>query len=151
VSSENLKRLEELTEKLDAAQAELFFSEQRLRSSRAEMETLIENLEGFVIYRLDTNGHVTSWSRHAEAMMGYPDEEVLGQHLSLFYSPEDKEAGIADIELKEAAKRGRFELGGYRYRKDGSRFWAHVILIALYTAEGKISGYLKVLRPMDKI
>jgi PAS domain S-box-containing protein len=95
---------------------------------------------------LDTDGYIVSWNAGAERIHGYRTEEIVGRHLSSFYPPEDGERGKAEAALRAAAVAGRFENEGWRMRKDGSRFWAHVVLTALRDYEHRLVGFVKVTR-----
>jgi len=121
------------------AQGALQLSEQRLRS-------LVESVKDYAILTLDTQGRVTSWNPGAEGIKGYKAEEIIGQHFSKFYTQEDLDRGKPDYELKVAASTGRFEDEGWRVRKDGSRFWANVIISALHDSDGNVRGFSKVTR-----
>src|SRR5207253_2541457 len=94
-----------------------FASEERFR-------LLVEGVKGYAIFMLDPLGHIVSWNRGAEQIKGYRPDEIIGQHFSCFYPPEDSERGKPEQELRVAASEGRLEDEGWRVRKDGSRFWA---------------------------
>ena len=104
---------------------------QRDGSDDSRYRLLIESITDYAIYMLDPAGHVTSWNPGAERFKGYSAEEVLGAHFSQFYTPEDREAGRPERALAAAAQAGRFEAEGWRLRKDGTRFWAHVVILSL--------------------
>src|SRR5689334_7444823 len=91
-------------------------------------ELLVSAIHDYAIYMLDAQGHVVSWNAGAERFKGYKASEIIGQHLSRFYSPEDQAAGIPDRALRIAAEQGTFQAEGWRMRKDGSRFWASVVV-----------------------
>jgi PAS domain S-box-containing protein len=93
---------------------------------------------------LDPGGNVASWNSGAELIKGYRSDEILGQHFSRFYTEEDREAHVPDHALETAARDGRVEMEGWRVRKDGSRFWAHVVIEAIHDDQGKLVGYAKV-------
>ena len=105
---------------------------------------LVDNVRDYAIYVLDTDGRVASWNAGAARIKGYDEAEVVGHHYSLFYPPEAIRSGEPDRQLEIAATEGRFEGEGWRIRKDGSRFWAHVVLSALYDDDGFLVGYGKV-------
>src|ERR1700761_4393148 len=89
---------------------------------------LIDAIADYAIYMLDHEGYVASWNPGAQRFKGYTADEILGQHFSRFYTPEDRAIGLPARALKAAATEGRFENEGWRVRKDGTRFWAHVII-----------------------
>src|SRR5277367_1588671 len=109
-------------------------------------ELLIQGVVDYAIYLLDPKGHVVSWNPGAERIKGYTADEIVGQHFSRFYLQEDVDHGKPQHELEVASASGRYEEEGWRVRKDGSRFWANVIITALRDQDGKLIGYSKVLR-----
>ena len=109
---------------------------------------LVESVTDYAIYALDTSGHVMTWNRGAERLKGYRPDEIIGRHFSLFYPPEEIAAGDPESEIEIATREGRFEDEGWRLRKDGSRFWANVILAPLRTNEGELIGFSKVTRDL---
>ena len=112
----------------------------------AEKILAAEDMHDYAIFALDAGGGISTWNRGAERMKGYRSEEVIGRHFSLFYPPEQQESGYPDWELQQAAADGFFIDRGWRVRKDGSRFWAHVVITAQRTEEGKLTGFIKVVR-----
>src|SRR4029079_19197131 len=96
------------------------------------------------IFMLDPKGHVTSWNPGAERIKGYGAQEIIGQHFSRFYPQDVIDRGWPDYELKVAAAEGRFEDEGWRLRKDGTRFWANVVITALRDETGKLLGFSKI-------
>ena len=121
-------------------------AEDALRESEARLRSIVESVKDYAIFTLDPAGRVTSWSPGAQRIKGYADDEILGQHFSKFYLPEDIERGRPDDELRTAAELGRIEDEGWRLRKDGSRFWANVVITALRDKSGELRGYSKVTR-----
>jgi PAS domain S-box-containing protein len=100
----------------------------------------------YAIFALDPTGHITSWNADSARMKGYEAAEIIGRHFSVFY-PEDKvAAGYPDSELRWAAKSGFYIDDGLRVRKDGTEFWAHVVITAQRDAEGDLIGFVKVTR-----
>src|SRR5947207_4188995 len=95
---------------------------------------------------MDPQGNVTTWNSGAQNIKGYRSDEVLGRHFSLFFTEEDRGAGVPVQALQQAAAQGKFESEGWRVRKDGSRFWASAILDALYDEHGALIGFAKVTR-----
>jgi formate hydrogenlyase transcriptional activator len=120
-------------------QEALELSEQRLRA-------MVESVKDYAIFTMDPRGYVMSWNPGAERIKGYRAEEIVGQHFSKFYPQEDLDRGKPDYELKVAAAGGRFEDEGWRLRKDGSRFWANVIISTLRDSAGNLRGFSKVTR-----
>ncbi len=122
-------------------------AELRLEQSEERFRLLVEGVKDYAIYALDTEGHIASWNSGAERITGYGRDEILGQHFSLFYLPEEIAAGRPDKNLQIAANEGRYEEdGAWRVRKDGSRFFANVIIAALHDPEGTLVGFAKVTR-----
>jgi PAS domain S-box-containing protein len=111
---------------------------------------LVESAVDYGIFMLDVNGYITSWNLGAERINGYSEEEILGTHFSVFYPPEDIADGKPDRELREAIIEGRLEDEGWRLRKDGSRFWANVIITPLFDETGELRGFGKVTRDMTE-
>ena len=114
----------------------------------AQFRLLVESVSDSAIYLLDTAGRVMSWNAGAERIKGYSAGEILGRHFSLFYPPEDRAAGRPDHMLEHAAKDGRVSAQGWRLRKDGSRFWADVVITALRSRAGALTGFAKVTRDL---
>src|SRR5256712_2488191 len=107
---------------------------------------LVESVKDYAIYQLDVDGRVISWNVVAERIKGYRADEIIGQHFSRFYPPET--AGRCAEELEIAAREGRFEDEGWRVRKDGSRFWAKVIISRILGRDGHLVGFAKVTRDL---
>jgi len=121
----------------------------RLLSVSNAYELLIQNVVDYAIFMLDPSGQVVSWNAGAQRMKGYRPEEIIGQHFSRFYAEEDRAAGLPDKALEQAARTGRFSTEGWRLRKDGTRFWAMVVIDALHH-EGKLVGFAKITRDMTE-
>src|SRR2546423_9453926 len=111
---------------------------------------LVESVDDYAIFALDPNGYILSWNAGAQRFKGYTAEEVIGKHFSIFYPREKVEEGFPQFELREAARVGRFEDEGWRIRKDGSRFWAYVVITALYNPKGQLVGFGKVTRDLTE-
>jgi PAS domain S-box-containing protein len=121
-----------------------------LRESEARFRLLVESVSDYAIFLLDPSGHVATWNAGAERIKGYRAEEIVGRHFSVFY-PEDKVAeGFPQYELEVAAREGRFEDEGWRIRKNGSRFWANVVITALRNPAGELVGFAKVTRDLTE-
>jgi formate hydrogenlyase transcriptional activator len=125
-------------------------TEQALRQTEARFSMLVEEVKDYAIFMLDTEGRITSWNKGAERMRGYGADEVIGRHFSMFFLPEDIEAGKPEEELKTAAAEGRVETEGWRLRKDGSRFWANLVLTALRDDQSKLVGFVKIARDITE-
>jgi PAS domain S-box-containing protein len=124
--------------------------EEDLRRSEERFRLLVENVPEYAIFMLDPNGTVATWNGGAQRMKGYMAEEIIGKHFSIFYPREVKESGWTDHELQVAAEQGRFVDTGWRVRKDGTTFWAHVVITALRDDKGRLIGYAKLTRDMTE-
>ena len=111
---------------------------------------LVDSITDYAIYMLDPGGHVVSWNAGAQRFKGYTEREVLGRHFSTFYTSEDREQGRPDWALRTATDEGRFEDEGWQQRKDGSRFWAHVIIDTIRDAQGRLAGFAKITRDLSE-
>ncbi|HTJ89066.1 MAG TPA: PAS domain S-box protein [Acidocella sp.] len=111
---------------------------------------LVDSVTDYAIFMLDPDGLVTTWNPGAQRFHGYRASEIIGKHFSLFYTPEDQAAGMPARVLQIVAADGRFETEGWRVRKDNTRFWAHVIIDRIKTADGNIAGYAKVTRDLTE-
>ncbi|HYI05350.1 MAG TPA: PAS domain S-box protein [Reyranella sp.] len=132
----------DITERRAAHQA-LLESERRFR-------LLIEGVVDYALYMLDPSGVVASWNQGAQRMKGYAAGEIVGQHFSRFYTHEDRAAGLPARVLETAAREGRFEAEGWRLRKDGSRFWASVVVDAIRGNDGRLEGFAKITRDITE-
>jgi PAS domain S-box-containing protein len=115
-----------------------------------EAEQMLEAITDYEVIRLSPDGMVQSWSPGAMNLKQYTEEEVLGRHVSMFYPEEDVKSGLADREMAAAVREGRFESEGWRVRKDGSRFWAWVVLAPILDADGMVQGFVKVARDLSE-
>jgi PAS domain S-box-containing protein len=120
------------------------------QSDGEQFRRLVQAVTDYAIYMLDSTGHVSSWNSGAERIKGYRPHEIVGEHFSLFYTPEDREAGEPARALRTAATEGRFEKEGWRVRKDGTRFWAHVVIDPIHGDDGEIIGFAKVTRDITE-
>ena len=121
-----------------------------LRLSEERFRLLVEGVDDYAIFMLDPEGRVASWNKGAERIEGYGAEEILGRHFSVFYVAEDVQRGHPENELRAANSRGRHEEEGIRVRKDGSRFWASVLITALRDEGGNLRGFSKVVRDISE-
>ncbi len=124
--------------------------EEALRESDEKLRLLVGGVQEYAILMLDLEGRVTTWNEGAERIKGYRAEEIIGQHFSKFYTPEAAALGKPALELKKAAEQGRFEEEGWRVRKDGSRFWASVVVTPLRDRTGQLRGFAKVTRDITE-
>lgn len=120
------------------------------RQAELRYRLLVEGVLDYAIFYMDASGHIESWNVGAERIKQYKADEIIGKHFSVFYTPEDRERGLPAHVLKTAAEEGHFEGEGWRVRKDGSRFWASVVVTALRDEEeGVLYGFSKVTRDMS--
>ena len=125
-------------------------AEDILRKSEEQFRLLVQGVTDYAIYMLSPEGIITNWNAGAQRIKGYTPQEIIGQHFSKFYSPEDAAAGVPQIGLDTALREGRFEKEGWRYRKDGSKFWANVVIDAVRKPSGELIGYAKITRDMTE-
>ncbi|HWF46574.1 MAG TPA: response regulator [Bryobacteraceae bacterium] len=143
-ASAELKVLNEsLERRVQERSAQLVHSERRQR-------LLVEGIQDYAIYMLDAEGRVATWNAGAERIKQYSASEILGQHLSIFYPPDAIASGYPQHELELALDQGLYREEGWRVRKDGSRFWANVLITPMYDSEGKLSGFSKVVRDLTE-
>src|SRR5437763_7206616 len=126
-----------------AAQDALLESERRFR-------LLVESVINYAIHMLDPSGIIINWNPGAERLKGYAAREIIGQHFSRFYAPEDRRAGLPMRALEIAGREGRYDSEGWRIRKDGSRFWASVVVDAIRNNRGELLGVAKVTRDITE-
>src|SRR5215213_2306966 len=121
-----------------------------LRESEERFRLLVEGVKDYAIFMLDAEGYVNTWNEGAQRIKGYDPAEIVGEHFSIFYTDEDIERGHPDEELRTAAADGSYEEEGLRLRKDGSTFWASVLITALRDEEGDLRGFAKVTRDITE-
>ncbi|HSH89841.1 MAG TPA: PAS domain-containing sensor histidine kinase, partial [Ramlibacter sp.] len=124
--------------------------EESLRASEERFRLLVESVRDYGIFMLDAKGFVRNWNAGAQAIKGYTADEIIGKHFSTFYTPEDNRDGKPERELEIATALGRVEDEGWRVRKDGTMFWANVIITALRNRQGELIGFGKVTRDMTE-
>lgn len=129
---------------------QLFHDRQRATYDAEQFRLLVQGTTEYAIFMLDPGGRVITWNPGAERIKGYKAEEIIGQHFTRFYPKEANDRGWPAFELKVTAQQGRFEDEGWRVRKDGSQFWANVVITALHDEHGNLRGYSKITRDMTE-
>lgn len=119
-------------------------------SDEQRFRLLVANVRDYAIYLLDPKGYISSWNAGAERFKGYKEQEIIGSHFSRFYTPEDRAAGVPERALKTALLEGKFEAEGWRVRKDGTRFWASVVIDPVRNEEGELVGFAKITRDLTE-
>lgn len=132
----------DLTERREAAE--------HLKRSEEQFRLLVQSVTDYAIYMLDVNGNITNWNPGAQRIKGYSADEIVGQHFGVFYTPEDRALDGPQQSLACAAREGRFEKEGLRVRKDGTRFWAHVVIDPIRSESGDIIGFAKITRDITE-
>jgi PAS domain S-box-containing protein len=125
-------------------------AEETLRRSEEQFRLLVESVTDYAIYMLDAQGRISSWNQGAQRIKGYSPAEIIGQHFSNFYTPEDRANGIPAQALETAAREGRYEKEGLRVRKDGTTFTAHVVIDPIRGQNGELIGFAKVTRDISE-
>ena len=136
------KIVRDLTERKSADEA--------LHRSQEQFRLLVQSVTDYAIFMLDKNGHVSSWNYGAERIKGYLPEEIIGKHFSTFYTQPDRDAGEPQKNLGLATTEGRVESEGWRVRKDGTRFWAHVVIDRILDDNGELVGFAKITRDVTE-
>jgi PAS domain S-box-containing protein len=121
-------------------------AQQQLLEAERRFRILVQSVTDYAIYMLDPKGRVTNWNAGAARIKGYSPDEITGEHFSRFYTPEDRDAGVPKTALETARETGRYEAEGWRVRKDGTRFWASVVIDAIKDEDGKLIGFAKITR-----
>jgi PAS domain S-box-containing protein len=140
----------ELHQLNDRLKREVHTSTEALTRTERQFAELVAGVTDCAIYMIDPEGYVTSWNPGAERIKGYTAEEIIGRHFSQFYTVEDRAIGLPDRSLGLVATQGKFEGEGWRVRKDGSRFWASVLIDPIFGPDHKIVGYAKITRDMTE-
>jgi PAS domain S-box-containing protein len=122
----------------------------KLKESEQTFRLLVQSVTDYAIYMLDPKGYVANWNSRAERIKGYTRSEIIGKHFSCFYTDEDRKAGIPARALATAASQGRFEQEAWRVRKDGTRFWANIVIDPIHDEHGELVGFAKVTRDMTE-
>jgi PAS domain S-box-containing protein len=123
-------------------------ADEKLRASEERFHHLVDAVTDYAIFMLDANGFVTTWNAGAVRAKGYQTDEIIGEHFSVFYTPEDRAAGKPRRVLETVGREGRYEEEGWRVRKDGTRFWASVVITSLKDHHGRLLGFAKVTRDL---
>jgi PAS domain S-box-containing protein len=118
--------------------------------SERKFRLLVQGVTDYALYMLDPDGYITNWNTGAARIKGYPEAEVVGRHFSMFYTAEDRATDVPRRALERAAREGRFELEGWRVRKDGTRFWANAVLDAIRDENGQLIGFAKITRDLTE-
>ncbi|MDR8362816.1 PAS domain S-box protein [Pseudomonas sp. JL3] len=126
-------------------------AEETLKQSEQQFRLLVQSVTDYAIYMLAPDGRLTNWNLGAQRIKGYRPEEVIGQHFSMFYTPEDREAGEPQRALEIATREGRFENKAWRMRKDGTRFFAHVVVDPIWGDTGTLLGFAKITRDITEV
>ncbi|MFL5130871.1 MAG: PAS domain S-box protein [Microvirga sp.] len=125
-------------------------TQEALRESEERFRLLVQGVTDYAIYMLDPQGHVTNWNAGAQRIKGYTESEILGCHFSQFYTDEDLATELPRRALETAAREGKFEAEGWRVRKDGTRFWANVIIDPIRNDRGELIGFAKITRDITE-
>jgi PAS domain S-box-containing protein len=150
-AEDELQELNRTLEQRAAERAEqLAASIVRLEESERRFRILVEGVIDYAIYMLDPEGKIINWNPGAERIKGYAREQIIGQHFSQFYTDEDRHAEVPKKALETAVRTGKYEAEGWRVRKDGTRFWAGVVINAIRDAQGTIVGFAKITRDLTE-
>jgi PAS domain S-box-containing protein len=139
----------ELEDKVQGRTHELEAALRRLQESERSFQLLVESVTDYALYMLDPTGRVISWNSGAKRIKGYEAADIIGENFECFYSEQDRAAGVPAAGLRTAAREGRLETDGWRLRKDGTRFWANVIIDPI-TSDGHLVGYAKITRDITE-
>jgi PAS domain S-box-containing protein len=150
-AEQELQRLNETLEQRAAERAaQLASSLSKLEDTERRFRLLVEGVTDYAIYMLDPTGHIVNWNPGAERIKGYSRDEIIGRHLSTFYTPEDRDEGVPQRALEIAERTGKYEAEGWRVRKDESTFWAGVVINAIRGAGGELFGFAKITRDLTE-
>src|SRR5438270_701444 len=125
-------------------------AQQALLEAERTFRILVQGVTDYAIFMLDPEGRVTNWNAGAQRIKGYSPRDIVGEHFSRFYTPEDLDAGVPAKALETARETGRYEAEGWRVRKDGTRFWASVVIDAIRNEDGELIGFAKITRDMSE-
>ncbi|HXS90509.1 MAG TPA: response regulator [Steroidobacteraceae bacterium] len=146
-SQQTHQELQQLNDELEQRVAE---RTNELARSEVQFRELVSGVVDYAIYMLDIDGNIASWNAGAERIKGYSKNEAIGKHFSMFYTPEDREKRVPWHALTVAATMGKYEAEAWRVRKDGQRFWASVVIDAIYDGAGMVVGFAKVTRDLTE-
>ena len=124
--------------------------EEALQQAEERFRLLVHSVRDYAIFALDPTGHISSWNEGAQRIKQYRADEIIGKHFSIFYSPDQLAAGKPEWELETAIRDGRVEDEDWRVRKDGTRFWANVVITAIFNPAGELVGFTKVTRDLTE-
>jgi PAS domain S-box-containing protein len=147
VASETLAGLQN---ELDHRSDQLALANRKGAEAAELFRLLIESIRDYAIFMLDVSGRVATWNAGAERLKGYRADEIIGRHFSAFYPETDVRAGKCEMELEGATRDGRYEDEGWRVRKDGTQFWANVIITAVRDRTGTLLGFAKITRDLTE-
>lgn len=125
--------------------------EDNLKNSEERYHNMINEVQDYAIIRLNKNGEIENWNKGAEKIKGYKEEEIIGKHFSIFYTPSDQEKNLPQLVLEKAAKEGKASHEGWRMRRDRSVFWGNIVITALHDKNGEVIGFTKVTRDLTDI
>src|SRR5665647_3516369 len=118
--------------------ADLHKKFQRETVNEELFRNLVANIKDYAIFMLDTTGHILTWNLGAQHIKGYTSEEIIGKHISIFYTDQEIQEGEPEYNLKRTQQEGRYETENWRVRKDGSKFWANIVFTAIYDDQNKL-------------
>jgi two-component system CheB/CheR fusion protein len=139
-----------LNHELHSRNAELVTTNEKLARGEDRFRIMVESVKDYALYMLDPSGYVTSWNEGARRLKGYEASEIVGQSFARFFTPEDVAASVPEEELNKARAGGRCDVEGWRLRKDGTRFWASVVVARMNDIDGKLIGFAKVTRDLTE-
>src|SRR5450432_4576831 len=118
--------------------SKLFMTKKNVQIDKESYRVLVESVRDYAIFMIDVNGNIISWNKGAEQIKGYSAKEIIGKHISVFYTPDEIENNEPEMNLQRTKETGRFESEGWRVRKDGSVFWANVVFTAMKDEQGNL-------------
>ncbi len=148
--SEKGDEIDAIATGLNTLSEEFDFYVRKLAESEERFRLLVDNVKDYAIFMVDAGGYVVSWNKGAEHINGYSSEDIIGKHISVFYTPEEIEQGEPEYNLKMAVKKGSIESEGWRVKKDGSQFWADAIITPLYDGLNNLKGFVKITRDISE-
>jgi len=123
---------------------------EKLRDRESQIRIMVDAVTDYALFKLDPEGIVSSWNIGAQRIKGYREDEIVGKHFSIFYTPEDRQGGVPAEALGKATKEGRYDYESWRIRKDGTKFWASTVLDAIYDDSGQLTGFAKITRDITE-